>query len=156
MNAMHAQKHNKDQRRSGRCAVYDFKFNSYLADPPRPRIFQCIDFEKGFAEEMNKGFPEEMEFFTKEKGNISTIRHPTPRGKLVILEDLGYDWIEKISSTFGVPINVFAEHWANPAHHNDGKVRVPLGEDVHHHYILNYDQQHAITIPEVNKGEYDR
>jgi hypothetical protein len=27
------------------------------------------------------------------------------------------------------------------------------GEDVHRHYILSYDQQHAITIPDVNKGE---
>lgn len=163
-NAMHAQKHNEDRRRSGRCAVYNFWFNSDQAFHPRPRIFDYTDFERSFAEEMEhisgsmefeKGIKLEERFANEMEPISSIIEHPPSRGKLVILEDLGYDWIEKISSTFGVPINVFAEHWANLAHHNDGKVRVPLGEDVHHHYILNYDQQHAITIPEVNKGEYE-
>jgi hypothetical protein len=111
--------------------------SSESADHPQLQTFQPTEFAD---------FVKEMEQFKKEDSSR----------RLVILEDLGYDWIVNISSTFKVPMNVFAEHWANPAHHINGRVRVPLGQDLHHHYILNYDQQHAITIPKLNKGtKYD-
>lgn len=93
------------------------------------------------------------EFSTMFVDDIRQIgRFERPQRTLIILEDLGHDWIEVLTAELGVPIDVFAQHWARPAHHNDGKVRVPLGQDVHRHYVLNYDQLHAITIPGVDKG----
>jgi hypothetical protein len=85
---------------------------------------------------------------------LRKIKADNSQGKrtLVVLEDLGLCWMDMLRSNLHVPVTVFARHWANPAYHNDGKVRVPLGQDFHTYYILNYNQEHAIDIAKVDKG----
>jgi hypothetical protein len=71
---------------------------------------------------------------------------------VIILEDLGSEWVSLLSSILGIPVSVFACHWALPEDHTLGRVRIPLGQDARYHFILNYVQDHAIRIPRKNKG----
>jgi len=79
------------------------------------------------------------------KDRIDNIKQ-TPRPTLIILEDLGVNWIETFATELEVPLHFFAQHWAPPVFHNDRKVRVPLGQDPQYHFVLNYDQVHAVQI----------
>ena len=67
-------------------------------------------------------------------------------GKLIILEDLGRDWVEILGSIFDIPIQVFALHWANPDDHILGDARVPLGQSPNLQFVLNYRQSLALEM----------
>lgn len=74
------------------------------------------------------------------------------RRRLIILEDLGRNWIQVLGSRLGMPLSVFERHWARPEHHSLGKVRIPLGQDNRYHFVLSYVQSHPIVITGRNKG----
>lgn len=60
--------------------------------------------------------------------------------QLIVLEDLGRDWVEIIGKVFHVPPRVFALHWASPSFHQRGKARVPLGQPAEEHFVLPYSE----------------
>jgi hypothetical protein len=124
------------QKGKGKAAIFRFRERSdgedlQLEIPQPTRYLEC---DKGF------------------KHQIDDIKQ-TPRPTLIILEDLGVDWIETLVTELEVPLHFFAQHWAPPVFHNDRKVRVPLGQDPQYHFVLNYDQVHAVQIDgEIDKG----
>lgn len=81
---------------------------------------------------------------------------------LIVLEDLSREWVEALGPRLGIPVSVFALHWANPIDHVNGEVRVPIGESPTRHFILNYRQplpfsilsrENEITVKGVKKGQ---
>jgi hypothetical protein len=87
---------------------------------------------------------------------VGTLGSTNSQRHLIILEDLGFDWVQPLLTELHVPEDVFAQHWAGPAYHSEGRARVPLGQDIHRHYILGYEQPHAITIKDVKKSCYTK
>ena len=84
---------------------------------------------------------------------------------LIILEDLSREWVEALGPRLGIPVYVFALHWANPTGHVSGGLRVPIGESPARHFILSYrqslpffvkDRQNSITVNGVDKGQLRR
>lgn len=71
---------------------------------------------------------------------------------LVILEDPSPSVARIFGPFFGIPASVFALHIESPLDHLQGDVRVPLGEDPSHHFVLNYQQRHDWVIKEKNPG----
>ena len=59
---------------------------------------------------------------------------------LVILEDLGREFVERFGSQMGIPVHVFALHWARPEHHVLGQARLPVGQPPEQHFVLHYRQ----------------
>jgi hypothetical protein len=95
-----------------------------------------------------EGLKDELEnFLERGKSNESTDHRA-----VIILEDLGSNWVSLLARKLGVPMSVFACHWALPEDHTLGLVRMPLGQDARYHFILNYVQDHAVLIPNKNKG----
>ncbi len=62
------------------------------------------------------------------------------RHHLIVLQDLSREWVEALGPRLGIPVSVFALHWANPIDHINGEVRVPIGESPTRHFILSYRQ----------------
>lgn len=60
--------------------------------------------------------------------------------QLIVLEDLGKDWVETIGKTFQVPVRVFALHWASPSLYKSGRARLPLGQPAEEHFVLPYSE----------------
>ena len=84
---------------------------------------------------------------------------------LIILEDLSREWVEALGPELGIPVYVFALHWADPTDHVNGGLRVPIGESPARHFILSYRQslpffiknrQNNITVNGVEKGQLRR
>ena len=84
---------------------------------------------------------------------------------LIILEDLSREWVEALGPRLGIPVYVFALHWANPTGHVSWGLRVPIGESPARHFILSYrqslpffikDRQNSITVNGVDKGQLRR
>ena len=84
------------------------------------------------------------------------------RRHLIVLEDISREWVECLGPRLGIPVSVFALHWANPIDHVNGEVRVPIGESPARHFILNYrqslpftilDRQTEIIVDNVKKGQ---
>ena len=95
------------------------------------------------------------------KDDIHARRRPWPRD-LIILEDLSREWVEALGPHLGIPVSVFALHWADPTEHVNGGLRVPIGESPARHFILSYRQslpffiknrQNNITVNGVDKGQ---
>jgi len=72
--------------------------------------------------------------------------------QLIIVEDIGRDWIEILAVAFEIPIHVFALHWANPLRHAQGTVRLPLGQDFSQHCILSYRETLPLRIESKHMG----
>lgn len=60
--------------------------------------------------------------------------------QLVVLEDLGRDWVETIGKAFRIPPRVFVLHWASPSLYKRGRARVPLGQPAEEHFVLPYSE----------------
>jgi len=60
--------------------------------------------------------------------------------QLIVLEDLGRDWVETVGSAFHVPPRVFALQWASPSLYKRGSARVPLGQPAEEHFVLPYSE----------------
>lgn len=60
--------------------------------------------------------------------------------QLVVLEDLGRDWVKTIGKAFHVPARVFALHWASPSLYKRGRARLPLGQPAEEHFVLPYSE----------------
>lgn len=60
--------------------------------------------------------------------------------QLIVLEDLGRDWVETIGKAFHVPPRVFALHWASPSFYQRSRARVPLGQPAEEHFVLPYSE----------------
>ena len=65
---------------------------------------------------------------------------------LIVLEDLSREWVEFLGPLLGIPVSVFALHWANPIDHVGGEIRIPIGESPARHFILNYRQSLPFSI----------
>lgn len=63
--------------------------------------------------------------------------------QLVILEDLGKEWVERVAELFQVPLEVFAYHEISPGDYATGRARLPLGERPEQHFFLPYRE----TLP---------
>jgi hypothetical protein len=63
--------------------------------------------------------------------------------QLVILEDLGKEWVKKVAELFQVPLEVFAYHEVSPGDYATGRARLPLGERPEQHFFLPYRE----TLP---------
>ena len=59
---------------------------------------------------------------------------------LIVLEDLSRERVEALGPQLGIPVSVFALHWADPTDHVNGGLRVPIGESPARHFILSYRQ----------------
>lgn len=68
--------------------------------------------------------------------------------QLIVLEDLGRDWVETIGKVFHVPPRVFALHWASPTHYKLSRARVPLGQPAEEHFVLPYSEILPFKIKE--------
>lgn len=68
--------------------------------------------------------------------------------QLIVLEDLGRDWVETIGKAFHVPPRVFALHWASPTHYKLSRARVPLGQPAEEHFVLPYSEILPFKIQE--------
>ena len=86
-------------------------------------------------------------------------------GYQIILEDLSREWVEALGPRLGIPVYVFALHWADPTGHVNGGLRVPIGESPARHFILSYRQslpfyiknrQNKIIVNGVAKGQLRR
>ena len=84
---------------------------------------------------------------------------------LIVLEDLSREWVQALGPQLGIPVSVFALHWADPTDHVNGGLRVPIGESPARHFILSYRQslpffiknrQNNITVNGVEKGQLRR
>lgn len=60
--------------------------------------------------------------------------------QLVVLEDLGRDWVKTIGKAFHIPARVFALHWASPSLYKRGRARLPLGQPAEEHFVLPYSE----------------
>lgn len=60
--------------------------------------------------------------------------------QLVVLEDLGRDWVKTVGKAFHVPARVFALHWASPNLYKRGRARLPLGQPAEEHFVLPYSE----------------
>ncbi|GAP89061.2 putative magnesium and cobalt transport protein [Rosellinia necatrix] len=69
---------------------------------------------------------------------------------LVILENLGKQWIESLGCALKIPGYFFALHWARPVDHILGQVSIPLGQSPERHFILNYRQSLPFRINQRN------
>lgn len=58
--------------------------------------------------------------------------------QLVVLEDLGRDWVQTIGKAFHIPPHVFALHWASPSLYKRGEAHIPLGQPAEEHFVLPY------------------
>ena len=70
---------------------------------------------------------------------------------LIVLEDLSRSSVEALGPRLGIPVSVFALHWANPIDHVNSEVRVPIGESPDRHFILNYRQSLPFSILDRNQ-----
>lgn len=68
--------------------------------------------------------------------------------QLIVLEDLGRDWVETIGKAFHVPPPVFALHWASPTRYKSSRARVPLGQPAEEHFVLPYSEILPLKIKE--------
>ncbi|KAH8754646.1 hypothetical protein F5883DRAFT_185377 [Diaporthe sp. PMI_573] len=66
--------------------------------------------------------------------------------QLLVLEDLGRDWVEAIGVAFRIPVYFFALHWADPVDHAWGIARMPLGHRTREHNILRYRETLPIIV----------
>lgn len=73
--------------------------------------------------------------------------------QLVIIEDLGRDWIAKLGVEFHIPAHVFAFHWVSPSSYIRGRVRLPLGQASEDHFIMPYREVLPFTITEKRISE---
>ena len=126
----------------------------------KPRAIRHIGREPPSAKEFLK--PEELlDDLKLEMHKFDSHRH----GYLVNLEDLSREWVEALGPRLGIPVYVFALHWADPTDHVNGELRVPIGESPTRHFILSYRQslpffiknrQNNITVNGVDKGQLRR
>ncbi|KAM7214440.1 putative magnesium and cobalt transport protein [Rhypophila decipiens] len=65
---------------------------------------------------------------------------------LIILEDLGKDWVEILGPVLKIPVYFFALHWAMPLKHLNGDIRLPVGQSPERHFILPYQQELPFRI----------
>ncbi len=80
-------------------------------------------------------------------------------GRVLLLEDLSWSWVEAIYKGLGVPLSFFARHWASPTFYNRGETQPPLGQNPQNHFILSYSQLHDTKIQTIGgevKPEYYR
>lgn len=128
------------QRDSGRVAVIEFPVD----DNHKP--YDGTDTAQIFS---GPGGWESLERWISNLGlNSSSYKF---RG-LIILEDLGANYVSVLANRFRIPMSVFSNHWTLPDNHTLGRARVPLGQDARYHFVLNYVQEHSIIIPNKNKG----
>jgi hypothetical protein len=70
------------------------------------------------------------------------------RRYLIVLEDLGRNWVELLGPYLKIPPYFFELHWANPLLHTMGMNRMPLGQDSQQIFVLGYTELHpGVTIP---------
>lgn len=93
--------------------------------------------------------PEKLKEELDKKKNVSK------GGMLVILEDMGREFVEELGSCFDIPPDVFALHWARPEHHVLGQARLPVGEIPQRHFALHYRQYLPFRLRESNSSEFD-
>jgi len=59
--------------------------------------------------------------------------------------------VEALGPRLGIPVSIFASHWANPIDHVSGEVRIPIGTSPARHFILNYRQSLPFSITDRQK-----
>lgn len=108
-------------RKRGRIAVLDWEY----------------DAELGRMSYQMKSWPMKSCEEIEEKHEETFITRNTC---LVVMEDLGADWVPCFAKWLQIPEHIFALHWAHPQDHLSGQVGVPLGTDPKQHFILQYKQ----------------
>jgi hypothetical protein len=69
-------------------------------------------------------------------------------GCLIVLEDLGRNWVEMLGLVLKIPPYFFELHWASPLMHTLGMNRLPLGQDPLQSFVLGYTELYpGVTIP---------
>jgi hypothetical protein len=127
-----------------------------LKFPPDLSNDKSLDIKWPEREEFDYSGSGSKKSFEKFKASIAGIASGSSGSQersLVILEDLGFEWIDVLATKLDVPLHVFAQHWASPIDHIKGRVRIPLGQDPHYHLVLNYDQLHPVIFDDkIDKG----
>lgn len=100
---------------------------SESAEPPEGILFEDLELFKEAVKIFPRHYDESTvpQFFDKQ---------------LIVLEDLGRDWVETIGELFHVPPYVFALHWASPSLYKSGRAHVPLGQPAEEHFVLPYSE----------------
>lgn len=60
--------------------------------------------------------------------------------QMILLEDLGRDWVVTIGQAFHIPPRVFADQWVSPTCYKGGEARLPLGEPPEEHFLVPYSE----------------
>ena len=134
--------------------------NDISTRKPRAMIIRVTDWGPPIADEFHE--PEKLLDYLNFETHGPGSHRP---GDLIILEDLSREWVEALGPRLGIPVYVFALHWADPTAHVNGELRVPIGESPARHFILSYQQslpfciknrQNNITVNGVDKGQLRR
>jgi hypothetical protein len=109
-----------------------------------------LTFLNGHAKLTRWGSPEDLRRDILE----CQIIHPVlEQHRLVILEDLGRNWIEVLGPILQIPVYFFALHQASPTDHFFGRVHTPIGQPTYRHFILSYKQPLPFRLKKI-KGSY--
>ena len=131
-----------------------------IRQPRAMIITRMVEGRKSVTEQF-----QEPEKFLHRLGYVNDHYKSSGARHLIILEDLSLEWVEKLGPRLGIPVYVFALHWADPTDHVNGELRVPIGESPARHFILSYRQslpffiknrQNNITVNGVDKGQLRR
>ena len=120
--------------------------------------------------DIGRGPPIAKEYYFKPGELLEDLEEPEEpdshrAGYLITLEDLSREWVEALGPRLGIPVYVFALHWADPSDHVNRGLRVPIGESPARHFILSYRQslpfyiknrQNKIIVNGVDKGQLRR
>lgn len=97
-----------------------------------------LEFPEGLVFEDLELFKRTLEKFPHRSENETV--HRFFDKQLIVLENLGRDWVETVGKAFRVPPHVFAHHWASPSLCKRGRARLPLGQPAEDHFVLPYSE----------------
>lgn len=145
---------NDDNKRSEISSLDDLKI--FLNDPTsfwgkgergrgRERERERGKLERGKLERKTGGSGSKTkEKARREKRESENEKKRKGKKELIVIENMSAAWVKELLSQRSAPSHVFALHFAMPD--GPGRVRVPLGQDLRRHFVLPYDQHHAIKL----------
>lgn len=154
-NCRHKYGKSEESPYNGRALVCEFVGKvSHITDVSLERLkdMLCAETCKKSTQDLDTMTPESgiPEISSSKKVKTEESKHE--RKRLLILENMGINWVQVLATELNVPLSIFAQHWASPYGHDSGKIRVPLCQNLRNHFMLSYDQFYPYKTTVLKQG----